>query len=742
MTDHEPLSNADWARAYIERGWNPTPLKEREKAPESNAWQRQAIDPEQVDAVFAEPRNIGLLLGPPSGNLLDIDLDCPATVQLAPHFLRETGTIFGRPSKPNSHYLYQADPSETIRRESYMDPDGTLLMEIRGQGHQTMVPASNHPDGDPLGWSVFGDPARTTVEDLQKRAGWLAAAAMLGRHWHEWDQRRHFIVLHLSGAMLRAGVPVEQVKDFIKAVCLVGGENDWSDREKAVDSTAAKREAGEEYTGFPNLTESIGVPLVSRLIKWLHLPTAAHATGSYTDTANAERLATRHGTDIRYDAANKQWLIWDGARYAVDRKHDIVERMTETVRSIFEEAAKPGLDSDVSKALAKHAAKSLDRPRLESAITLARSKTGIAVIPNELDFDPHLLNVQNGTINLMTGGIEAHDRRNRMTKLAPVTYDPQAEAPVFRAFVNRAMGDDPDLVAFMQRMAGYCLTGDVSEQVFFFLYGDGQNGKSKFVEALFMVMGDYAGKLPPGVLSKRQYGSDPTDFQDLPGRRVAVTNETAKGGVLDDALIKDMTGGDRLVGRKLYGVPFEFDPTHKIIMYGNHKPTFSGTDKGIRRRPILVPFDVTIPEHERDKTLGAQFARELPGILAWAVEGCLAWRHDGLNVPAKIRAATDAYIDEQDPAKRFLDECTVKGDRVERDVLYTAYAAWARQAGEDLKSRRELMKDMTRLGILEIPSNGKLYRKGIRLKGDWTVQGNARRISVVESDGGNSHAAD
>jgi P4 family phage/plasmid primase-like protien len=732
---------ADWARAYRERGWAPIPLKPNDKAPESPGWQTQRIADDRIDTVFADGKNIGLLLGPPSGNLLDIDLDCAEAVRLAAAFLPTTELVFGRLSKPDSHYLYQADPAGTVRRVQFSDPDGTLLLEIRGEGHQTMAPASVHPDGEQLDWSVFEQAGQTTVAELEKRAGWLAAAAMLGRHWPEWDHRRHFVALHLSGGLLRAGFKLDAVKSFMKSVCLIGGENDWADREKAIDSTFEKLEAGtDEVSGFPKLTEVIGNDYVKRLMEWLQVPRSGRPLGDLTDTGNAERLAKRHGDDLMYCGPHGKWYVWDGARFATDDTGAVVERMVETARSIFDEAKDAPDDKRTS--LSKFAAASLNRPRIEAAIALARSKPGIAITPDQLDRDSYFLNVQNGTINLMTGGLQSHSREDRITKLAPVAFDPDAEAPVFRSFLDRAMKGDADLIAFLQCMAGYCLTGDVSEQVFFFLYGDGQNGKSKFVEALQMIMGDYAGKLPPGVLTRQKYGSDATDLQDLPGKRLVVTNETARGGVLDDALIKDMTGGDRLVGRKLYGSPFEFAPTHKIVMYGNHKPRFSGTDRGIRRRPLLIPFDVTIPDDERDPHLSERFARELPGILAWAVEGCLMWRRDGLKVPEKVREATDAYLDESDPTKRFLAECTVPGDRVLRDQVFAAYTAWAKQSGEEPATKTDFLRDLTRLGIPGFQSNNKFYRKGIRLALEWSTRTPPQEFTVVDSDGDRGKAAD
>ena len=415
MTDSGHRTHADWARAYRERGWASIPLKPNEKAPENAGWQTQRIGEDQVDAIFTVDKNIGLLLGPPSGNLLDIDLDCAETVRLAPHFLQKTGTVFGRPSKPKSHYLYQADPSQTVRRVTFDDPDGTLLLEIRGEGHQTMVPPSMHPDREQLLWSSFGAAGQTSVTDLEKRAGWLAAAAMLGRHWPQWEHRRHFIVMHLSGAMLRAGVPIDQVRQFVKAVCLVGGENDWADREAAIDSTAEKLESENAVvSGFPKLAEVIGDSFVKKLIDWLKLPRSGRPQGDLTDTGNAERLAKRHGDDLMYCGPHGKWYVWDGARYAIDDTGAVVEKMVETARSIFDEAKEAPEDN--RPALAKFAVASLNRSRIDAAIALARSKAEIAVVPDNLDRDIWFLNVKNGTVNLMTGGLQLHDRRDHETR--------------------------------------------------------------------------------------------------------------------------------------------------------------------------------------------------------------------------------------------------------------------------------------------------------------------------------------
>lgn len=392
-----------------------------------------------------------------------------------------------------------------------------------------------------------------------------------------------------------------------------------------------------------------------------------------------------------------------------------MELAKETARSIFEEA-KAEKDHTKAQALAKWAATSLNYARLTAMVNTAKTDPSIVVQHDAFDQNPWAFNVMNGTIDLMTGGLRTHDRGDLLTKRSPIVYDPDATAPGWTAFLLQSTGGDQATVDYLQRLIGYMLTGRTTEQIMAILYGDGQNGKSVFVKTLEELFGDYSLKIPTGVLMhKRGEQGAPTDLAQLPGARLVVANETSQGGRLDEALVKDMTGGDRLVGRHLYHPPFEFDPTHKLLLYGNYLPVIRGTDQGIWRRIRLIPFNAKIPESERKRNLGEALLPELPGILRWAVEGCLMWRRAGPGTPPKVEGATEDYRAEMDVLGRFLEECTDTRDKVKGADLYEAYAAWAKASGEFALSTRVFGMELTRRGIKKWKSNGILYRTGIRL---------------------------
>lgn len=725
MSKYTNLSTPEWARQYIDRGFNPIPLKANDKAPVSHGWTTQQFTDGQIDAAFSG-KNIGLRLG----RLIDVDLDSPEAVRLAPAFLTQTGMVFGRESTGLSHFMYRLGEDESLSRTTYHAPDGTLLVEVRGQGHQTMVPGSTHPSGETVEWAVFNEPTLTTVAKLEERVGAVATAAMLGREWRKWDSRRHAVVMALAGGLLRGGWSVDNVLNFIQIIGAIGGDTDWEDRLKAIESTAAKLEAGDEQvTGFPKLTEIIGGQFVQRIIQWLELTHAPANDGEFTDVGNAERLYRLHGDNFRYDVFSKCFMVWDGKRWNVDLKNQVQEWAKESQRERIREAADVR-DPDKRNAMLKFALQSMNRARIDATTALVQSIHGVPIEPTDYNKDPLLFNCQNGTINLRTGGLQPHDPRDLITYISPFDYHPGAEAPLWHEFLSKIMDGDDELVAFLQRLVGYGLSGDVSEQKLPFFYGEGGNGKSTFIESVLKIMGDYALKLPNRFFEKKRNGSDPTDMQDLPGKRFAVSNELSDGARIDDALTKDATGNDKQTARRLYGRPYEFNPTAKFVIYGNKKPGFNVDDGGLTRRILLVPFTINIPESERDLHFADKLDRELPGILAWMVEGFRQWRLEGLNPPAQVRAATNSYLHEQDPVGRFLEECTSTGERVLRDDLFDVYVEWSKDNGEDTKSRRELMSDLNRRGIKETKSHGVAYRSGVKLTPEWSQRINTRRVQI------------
>jgi putative DNA primase/helicase len=381
-----------------------------------------------------------------------------------------------------------------------------------------------------------------------------------------------------------------------------------------------------------------------------------------------------------------------------DRSGTVERFAKETVRTMYGEASAIPND-ETRRTAAKWAMRSESRERIKAMVELAKSEPGIPVSPEDLDCDGWLLNVESGTLDLRTGKLKAHERKDLITKLAPVTYDPGTEAPTFRKFIERILPSEA-LRTFVKRAVGYSLTGDSSERAFLILHGSGKNGKSTLLEAIQVMLGDYAMTTPVETLLLKPAGGIPNDIARLKGARFVSASENERGRKLAEALVKAMTGKDTISARFMRGEFFDFRPTHKLWLATNHKPEISGTDPAIWDRIKLVPFNVRIPEDEQDKHLDEKLEAELSGILAWAVEGCLEWQHEGLPDPDEVRAATEGYKAEMDPLARFIEECCMLGAdlRASTRDLMDAYHAWAWENGEDELPWREVTNRLKSYG--------------------------------------------
>ncbi len=424
-----------------------------------------------------------------------------------------------------------------------------------------------------------------------------------------------------------------------------------------------------------------------------------------TDMGNAQRLVKRFGADLRYCTTLKSWLVWNGVRWREDATGEVYRLAKKTVRMIGVEASEADSD-DEAKALLKWALTSESKKQIDAMVGLAWNEPGIPVENCDLDRDPWLLNVENGTIDLKTGELRPHRKEDLITRLAPVRFDPKADCPRWHKVLHRIFKGDDDLIRFVQRAAGYALTGDVGEHCLFFLYGTGRNGKGTFIETLLALMGDYATALVARRLTVNRTDDHPTEIADLAGRRLVSTSEVDKGRQLAEAFVKYITGGDLIKARRLYRDEITFKPTHKLFLAANHKPEIKGTDEGIWSRIMLVPFTVFIPPPERVRNLSEILVTEEgPGILAWAVNGCLSWQADGLKPPEKVRAATKSYRDSQDVLGGFFEEhCILDPDhpndvKVKSGAIYARYTAWCADAKETPLSLRAFGETITERGI-------------------------------------------
>jgi putative DNA primase/helicase len=289
------------------------------------------------------------------------------------------------------------------------------------------------------------------------------------------------------------------------------------------------------------------------------------------------------------------------------------------------------------------------------------------------------------TINLRTGAVRPPDPLDYNTKVTAVcAAPPGTPAPLWAAFLERVTDGDTELQKYLQRVAGYCLTGSVAEHALFFLYGTGANGKSVFVNTLVEIMGDYALTIGTEMLMVSHTDRHPTEVARLRGVRLAVGSEIEIGKTWAESKIKALTGGDRLQGRYMRQDFFEFDPQFKLMIVGNHKPFLRGVDEAIRRRLHLIPFTVTIPAEERDPELSEKLKAEWPAILRWAIDGCLEWQRQGLNPPAAVREATASYLAGEDTFELWRDACTTTDPNAWESSadLWASWRQWAEHAGE------------------------------------------------------------
>ena len=352
-----------------------------------------------------------------------------------------------------------------------------------------------------------------------------------------------------------------------------------------------------------------------------------------SDLGRRDRFVQEHGGDLRF-VAGLGWLAWTGTRWQLHAKHVAMERACATVRRIATEILKRSATPDRAQVL-KHALKAEDRPRIEAIVALAESHPDVRLDVSRLDADPWLFNVQNGTLDLRTGDLGEHRREGYLTKIAPVAYDPEARSPLWERFLADVQ-PDPEVRAFLARYAGYCLTGTMGEQVFAIHHGGGENGKGVYSDTLIAVLGlgEYAKVTPYDTFLVRRQGSATNDLAALRGARLVVAAEPNEGVRLDEAAVKGFTGEDPITCRFHYEECRSSRPKRAApSLSGNHRPRIRGTDHAMWRRVRLVPSAVAVAPDKRDNDLRRKLKDELPGVLAWAVRGCLDWQREGLRPP-------------------------------------------------------------------------------------------------------------
>jgi putative DNA primase/helicase len=418
-----------------------------------------------------------------------------------------------------------------------------------------------------------------------------------------------------------------------------------------------------------------------------------------TDIGNSQRLVHYFGRDFRYVPAWDVFLVWGGTHWKEDRRELAIMRLAKRVVGEIETEAKATPRADVKETLDKWRKTTGGRQRLEAMVHLSKSEPGVAVEHEALDQNLWALNTLNGTVDLKSGKLKAHNRLDLLTRVIPLKFDANAKAPQWERFLAQVL-PDVDVRTFLQRFLGYCATGTVEERLFVIFYGGGRNGKSVFLRLAQKALGKYAGTTMPGLLMAREKEAHPTEVAALCGLRLAVASEVKKGRTFDEEQVKRLTGNDRLTARRMREDPWEFEPTHKLLIAANHKPRVKDASKSFWDRIALIPFDIRIDDKKVDRQLIGKLTKELGGILGWMVRGCVDWQKNGLALPETIISATQAYKDAEDRVGRFLKErCAmdVSCKTPQRDLMLAA-KRWSEEQNIYSFSANDLTEHLSEIG--------------------------------------------
>jgi putative DNA primase/helicase len=461
----------------------------------------------------------------------------------------------------------------------------------------------------------------------------------------------------------------------------------------------------ESLTDFNDLARVQGLEAVKTSVDAALSTVVAPQPSRYPNTESgwAARFADMFRHEARFVKDQGHWRWFDGRRWVVDERNVVtLGKSREISRALARDASARFAPDPEYEELLEAAQRTQRRQCRENIVALARSEPGIAIGSAEFDAQTMLLNCQNGTINLLTGELRPHNPADLLTKILPVSYDPSATSPRWDQFLPETLQDE-ETITFVQRFVGYCLTGDNNEHVMVFCYGSGANGKTVLVETIQSLLADYAVTGPTTLLMTKHNEQHPCDRILLKGTRTASFSEVPSGQRFDEATIKSLTGGDTISARGMRENFSTFKPTHKIWICGNHKPIVRGQDEGIWRRLRLIPFERVIPEAQRDHKLKEKLCGELPGILAWAVRGCLDWRQHGLGVSTRVKDATAGYRAESDRLGPFLDDrcLSAPGNRVSRQAMRMAYESWCKTECEQPLDPKEFAEQLRQRGVGE-----------------------------------------
>lgn len=734
----------DAARALAAAGWRIHPLRHNSKLPQWKEWQHRAA----ADAShwIADPSaNIGIATG---AGFFVLDVDGPQGLASLQALAAEHGdlppTLTARTASGGLHYYLSS--AESVRNSASKIGAG---LDCRGSGGYC-VASPSVIDGVRYQWSDLSPIAAAPT--------WLVSAALAAA----------------PVSVAPAGEPIEVTRELLEdlrsALHAIPADNrtDWiavgaalrplgdAGRELWLDWSATSDRHSPDAD--PDVWESIGhdstgpAAIFARASRlgWINPrsriaqlsgvfgQSAIPATGTSgepiesasspsTNLANAHRIV-RHWGDRLLFVPNVGWHVreasgpWRCDELAARRLVQGLGRIIAAEAAGIASQAAAEDDKERREARHKAAAAMLKwAASSESAKVLDHSLSMAAALLNcpagDMDADTDVLGTPSAVLDLRTGQCRPYAAADRITKTTAVDFDPDATAPTWTRFVSEIMGSDAELIEYVQRLAGYALSGRRGEHLLPICWGSGANGKSTFLGALLYVLGGYAGAAAPGLLIQRFGNEHPTALADLQGLRLVIASETGEGGRLNEEQVKLLTGGEAIKARRMARDFYQFQPSHLLLLQTNHRPQVKGTDAGIWRRLRLLPFNVTVPEDRRDVKLPEKLRAEAAGILAWCWRGWLAYGAHGFNKPEAIEAATNEYRTSSDVVGAWLaDTCeidptatTATGD------LYASYSSWCHSNGEYARAQKELSERLGERGFQRFKTRAGWRWRGVTL---------------------------
>lgn len=436
------------------------------------------------------------------------------------------------------------------------------------------------------------------------------------------------------------------------------------------------------------------------------------------DHLNAHRFLRDYGTRVKWSPELGSWFVWTGSWWELDTLEQVPQLASETIDNLRKWVGEAADPSEAQKRV-KHYKQSCGAGRRDGLLKLARTDPGIVVAIDDLDSYPMTLACLNGVVNLETGTISPSHPELLITRGVRVHYDATAHSDEWDGFLETIFKGDAELVSFVHRLLGYCITGLTIEHVLPILWGTGANGKSTLIGVLQDLLGELATTAPEGLLTTHNHQPHPERLAALRGRRLVVSHELEQQAVLAEQTVKALTGGDLVSARELYGKRFDYMPTHKLVVCSNHTPKVRGTDHAIWRRLRLIPFNVTIPPERQDAHLRERLVREHgSAIVTWLVQGAVAWNRHGLGDAPAVREATASYRERQDIVDQFLRECTVpvESARTKVGVLFAQWRQWGERLGERPGRMQDFSDALVEHDVRVQTYRGQNYALGIGLR--------------------------